>query len=71
VTRCSSDFRGKSNELPAVTLDDTKPADAEAAVRPAVDRFGRIDVKPLLLSASHAAGLLTSTGELNGTVRVP
>jgi NAD(P)-dependent dehydrogenase (short-subunit alcohol dehydrogenase family) len=35
---------GKSNELLAVTLDVTKPADANAAVRAAVDRFGRIDV---------------------------
>ena len=35
---------GKSNELLAVTLDVTKPADAQAAVRAAVDRFGRIDV---------------------------
>src|SRR5215218_5282120 len=35
---------GKSNELLAVTLDVTKRADAEAAVRAAVDRFGRVDV---------------------------
>jgi NAD(P)-dependent dehydrogenase (short-subunit alcohol dehydrogenase family) len=35
---------GKSNEQLAVTLDVTKPADANAAVRAAVDRFGRIDV---------------------------
>src|SRR5215213_12023300 len=35
---------GKSNELLAVTLDVTKPAEAQAAVRAAVDRFGRIDV---------------------------
>ena len=35
---------GKSNELLAVTLDVTKPADAQAAVRAAVNRFGRIDV---------------------------
>ncbi len=35
---------GSSNELLAVKLDVTKRADAEAAVRVAVDRFGRIDV---------------------------
>jgi len=35
---------GQSNDLLAVTLDVTKRADAEAAVRAAVDRFGRIDV---------------------------
>src|SRR6266436_3309081 len=34
----------QSNDLLAVTLDVTKRADAEAAVRAAVDRFGRIDV---------------------------
>jgi aryl-alcohol dehydrogenase-like predicted oxidoreductase/NAD(P)-dependent dehydrogenase (short-subunit alcohol dehydrogenase family) len=35
---------GSSNDLLAVTLDVTRRADAEAAVRSAVDRFGRIDV---------------------------
>jgi len=35
---------GKSNDLLAVKLDVTRPADAEEAVRAAVDRFGRIDV---------------------------
>src|SRR6266545_3201247 len=35
---------GKSKDLLAVTLDVTRRADAEAAVRAAVDRFGRIDV---------------------------
>src|SRR3982751_2605563 len=35
---------GKSNDLLAVKLDVTQRADAEAAVRAAVDRFGRIDV---------------------------
>ena len=34
----------QSNDLLAVTLDVTRRADAEAAVRAAVDRFGRIDV---------------------------
>jgi NAD(P)-dependent dehydrogenase (short-subunit alcohol dehydrogenase family) len=35
---------GKSNDLLAVTLDVTQRADAEAAVRAAVGRFGHIDV---------------------------
>src|SRR5437588_9805551 len=35
---------GHSNDLLAVKLDVTRRADAEAAVRAAVDRFGRIDV---------------------------
>ena len=35
---------GKSNDLLSVTLDVTNLADAKAAARAAVDRFGRIDV---------------------------
>jgi NAD(P)-dependent dehydrogenase (short-subunit alcohol dehydrogenase family) len=35
---------GQSNDLLAVRLDVTSRADAEAAVRAAADRFGRIDV---------------------------
>jgi NAD(P)-dependent dehydrogenase (short-subunit alcohol dehydrogenase family) len=35
---------GESADLLVVKLDVTDPADAEAAVRAAVDRFGRIDV---------------------------
>ena len=35
---------GTSSDLLAVVLDVTNTADAEAAVRAAVDRFGRIDV---------------------------
>ena len=35
---------GAHERLLAVTLDVTRPADAEAAVAAAVDRFGRIDV---------------------------
>ena len=35
---------GPSNSLLAVKLDVTKPAEAEAATRAAMDRFGRIDV---------------------------
>ncbi|HMI30891.1 MAG TPA: SDR family NAD(P)-dependent oxidoreductase, partial [Candidatus Limnocylindrales bacterium] len=35
---------GTSNDLLVVKLDVTSRTDAEAAVRTAVDRFGRIDV---------------------------
>jgi NAD(P)-dependent dehydrogenase (short-subunit alcohol dehydrogenase family) len=35
---------GKDDDLLAVKLDVTDPADAQAAVQAAVDRFGRIDV---------------------------
>ena len=35
---------GQSSKLLVVKLDITKPADAESAVKAAVDRFGRIDV---------------------------
>jgi NAD(P)-dependent dehydrogenase (short-subunit alcohol dehydrogenase family) len=35
---------GEAADLLVVTLDITKPADAQAAVQAAVDRFGRIDV---------------------------
>jgi len=35
---------GPADDPLAVTLDITDPADAEAAVKAAVDRFGRIDV---------------------------
>jgi NAD(P)-dependent dehydrogenase (short-subunit alcohol dehydrogenase family) len=35
---------GPSDDLLAVKLDVTRPADAEAAVKAAVERFGRIDV---------------------------
>ena len=35
---------GKSADLLVVKLDITKPADAESAVKAAVDQFGRIDV---------------------------
>ena len=35
---------GSSDDLLAVKLDVTRPAEAEAAVRAAVERFGRIDV---------------------------
>ena len=35
---------GASDDLLVVKLDVTRPADAEAAARAAVDRFGRIDV---------------------------
>jgi NAD(P)-dependent dehydrogenase (short-subunit alcohol dehydrogenase family) len=39
-----SNALGQSNELLAVKLDVTKRADAETAVRAAIERFGRIDV---------------------------
>src|SRR5512142_3354370 len=35
---------GPSEDLLVVKLDVTSPADAQAAVQAAVDRFGRIDV---------------------------
>src|ERR1700735_1498783 len=35
---------GESEGLLVVKLDITKPADAESAVKAAIDRFGRIDV---------------------------
>src|SRR5258705_8211713 len=39
-----SEVLGRSDDVLAVKLDVTKRADAETAVRAAVDRFGRIDV---------------------------
>jgi NAD(P)-dependent dehydrogenase (short-subunit alcohol dehydrogenase family) len=39
-----SEAVGEADELLVVTLDVTSPDDAQAAVRAAVDRFGRIDV---------------------------
>ena len=39
-----SKARGQSNDLLPVKLDVTSRADADVAVRTAVDRFGRIDV---------------------------
>ena len=39
-----SNALGQSNDLLSVTLDVTRRTDAEAAVRAAIDRFGRIDV---------------------------
>src|SRR3954453_20138697 len=39
-----SEALGESKDLLAPTLDVTKCAEAAAAVRAAVDRFGRIDV---------------------------
>src|SRR5437762_10896361 len=43
---CDAVFKalGQSDDLLAVKLDVTKRGDAEAAVRAAVARFGRIDV---------------------------
>jgi NAD(P)-dependent dehydrogenase (short-subunit alcohol dehydrogenase family) len=45
---------GQSNDLLAVTLDVTERADARAAVRAAVDRFGRIDVLVNNAASFHA-----------------
>src|SRR3954468_16880641 len=45
---------GKSPHLLAVKLDVTKRADAEAAVRAAVDRFGRVDVLVNNAASFHA-----------------
>ncbi|TDN37047.1 SDR family oxidoreductase [Hymenobacter sp. UV11] len=45
---------GPHENLLVVTLDITKPADAEAAVQAAVDRFGRLDV--LVNNANFYAG---------------
>ena len=39
-----ADALGESNDLLAVTLDVTNRVEAEAAVKAAIDRFGRIDV---------------------------
>src|SRR5687767_10751972 len=39
-----ADAVGEADDLLVVKLDVTSPADAEAAVQAAVDRFGRIDV---------------------------
>src|SRR5437762_14343965 len=46
---------GRSNELLTVKLDVTSRADAEAAVRAAVERFGGIDV-PVNDAGSFLAG---------------
>src|SRR5437762_5518135 len=43
-SRSVSTALGRSNDLLAVKLDVTSRADSEAAVRAAVERFGRIDV---------------------------
>jgi NAD(P)-dependent dehydrogenase (short-subunit alcohol dehydrogenase family) len=45
---------GAANDVLAVTLDVTKRADADAAVRAAVDRFGRIDVLVNNAASFHA-----------------
>jgi NAD(P)-dependent dehydrogenase (short-subunit alcohol dehydrogenase family) len=45
---------GASNDLLAVKLDVTRRADAEAAVRAGVDRFGRIDVLVNNAASFHA-----------------
>jgi NAD(P)-dependent dehydrogenase (short-subunit alcohol dehydrogenase family) len=52
---------GRSIDLLAVKLDVTSRADAEAAVRAAVDRFGRIDV--LVNNAAKLARALVAITE--------
>jgi NAD(P)-dependent dehydrogenase (short-subunit alcohol dehydrogenase family) len=49
---------GKANDLLAVKLDVTSRADAEAAAKATVDRFGRIDV--LVNNAGNFSTLATS-----------
>src|SRR5215204_5018727 len=43
-TATAAEALGEADDLLVVKLDVTSPADAEAAVEAAVDRFGRIDV---------------------------
>jgi NAD(P)-dependent dehydrogenase (short-subunit alcohol dehydrogenase family) len=45
---------GQSDDLRTVKLDVTRPADAQAAVAAAVDRFGRIDVLVNNAASFHA-----------------
>ena len=51
---------GEAEDLLVVKLDVTSPADAEAAVKAAVDRFGRIDVL-VNNAANFYGGLLRGT----------
>ena len=53
---------GKSAELLAVQLDITKSADAEAAVKAAVEKFGRLDVL-----VNNAANLDRKSTRLNSS----
>jgi NAD(P)-dependent dehydrogenase (short-subunit alcohol dehydrogenase family) len=49
---------GQAEDLLVARLDVTSPQDAEAAVKAAVDRFGRIDV--LVNNAANFYGAATS-----------
>ena len=51
---------GEAEDLLVVQLDVTSPRDAEAAVKAAVDRFGRIDVL-VNNAANFYGGLLRGT----------
>src|SRR4028118_1988371 len=52
---------GEAEDLLVVKLDITSPADAQAAVQAAVERFGRIDVLVHNAANSHA-GSFEATG---------
>ena len=68
-----SEALGLSKDLLAVKLDVTSRADAEAAARAAVDRFGRIDVL-VNNAASFYAGYfeeLTPEGSHDWSMRAP
>src|SRR3989442_15978369 len=61
---------GESDDLLVVKLDVTSRADAEAAVRAAVDRFGRIDVlvnKPGTSTPGSPSAGAPSTGPCTAT----
>ena len=60
---------GKSAELLVVKLDITKPADAESAVKAAVDRFGRIDV--LVNNAANESPAASPLGKSGPAAHVP
>jgi NAD(P)-dependent dehydrogenase (short-subunit alcohol dehydrogenase family) len=60
---------GQDEDLLAVKLDVTDPADAQAAVQAAVERFGRIDV---LVTAVHVRlGGPAEVGAGRGRCRPP
>src|SRR6266481_7339869 len=60
---------GEAPDLLVVKLDITKPADAEAAVKAAVDRFGTIDVL-VNNAASFYAGYFEGLTAADGAAAV-